>query len=397
MNSLHKAFLCCGLMIAGSGNAMDRKIFEKNSYVRVVRGPVAMRGIIMKIQGSSLDIPDLKKHLLTDYPDDGGIVYYAKSVTSQPIKNCVHESWIEPENFNEDDEIVEWTTASLPGGQLVEKRLTRREVREKNKQLAYSQQNDFVAFKQEYINSYYPDVDFHKASLVAQAPDNLKQWFKRIKEGKKPEALLVYGAYGVGKTMTVEALIQDAGMQLCHFYSHAVMRWDYGVNRFKFDYLDELEKDPTCILVDNIEGLAEDDVENMKKLADHCAAKRNIHLIAIAYHAKKNMPPELYAKFRAVKFPIPDQKKKLALLKEALKETTVKAEVDDSYLNDCLSRVPDYDARSVMNLSFLARRQFRMAHHGESKMELSKDDFKKALSESRENRKQAQMTFDECE
>ena len=250
MNNRFIMSLCMGLLLAtGISNAMDKKNFSKDSYARVVGGPESLRGRVVKIIGTTKDvwgiddvdgseksfgIGVLIKYLKTRHPDNGGKVYYVCPIDS-PIKDCVHESWITPENnFSKDDEIVEWDWVAAPGGELVQKGVTRAESNRRYEKKVSEKKNDFASFQKEYVDRYFPAVSDSKSSLIEHAPKGLKQWFATIKQGGKPNSLLLYGAYGVGKTMTAEALTQDAGARLCYLYSHATMRWDYRIDPFNF-------------------------------------------------------------------------------------------------------------------------------------------------------------------
>ena len=61
MSTRFNTILCLSfLTMLNSTYPMERKTFEKNSYVRVVRGAKYLRGKVMKIEGTSEDIWGIK-------------------------------------------------------------------------------------------------------------------------------------------------------------------------------------------------------------------------------------------------------------------------------------------------------------------------------------------------
>ena len=160
--------------------------------------------------------------------------------------------------------------------------------------------------------------------------------------------------------------------------------------------MEKLEGD-FCVLVDNVYDLKEDDVENMCSLVDLCNAKKNLHLLVIAYYAKKNIPSKLYGKFRHIKFLVPTANERLKLLKEFLNKRILADDMNEKFLRDFTGSLSHFTARDIAGLVFLASVIFFEEDEGSEQVILSKRHFEKALERYKKNVKEMEFLFEECE
>ncbi len=251
------------------------------------------------------------------------------------------------------------------------------------------------AFQKKYMDHYFPAVEMDQASLVESAPAELKQWFEGVGRNEETNPVLLYGAYGVGKTMTSQALTREVDCSLCYLGMPQEMRWDSS-DRFDKRHLAGVNQN-TCVVVDNIYNLQEDDVENLSSLVDACNAQRNLHLLAIAYHAKSKMPVALYNKFRSIKFPVPAPQDRLSLFKYLFREKRLADDVDEAFLKSFNGELSNFTARDIESLRILVSLKSHRDDHEAGPPAVSRSYLEKGLKTLKKNLERMKFVFEECE
>lgn len=251
-------------------------------------------------------------------------------------------------------------------------------------------------FKQEYIDQYFPDAKTEYDSLISKAPTDLKEWFDKIKKQSETTPLLLYGAYGVGKTMTSQALAKGSNCSLCYNGIPETMRWDWPSVRFDHKHLEAISEN-CCVVIDNAWSLENEDFQNLGKLLETCNAKRNLHLLTIAYDAKHKMPSALYHKFSTVKFTIPNAQERVSIVKKSIEKRKVAAEVDDSFLQEFTQKLSNFTYRDLKEICRSAAMNSLGIDESCQEIILTKDDFNSALIQYEKTVQDLEFQFDECE
>ena len=396
--------------------------FGEGTIVRVVRGPEKYRNKVMIIKGTTKETwgfedvdgapeafrynPTLR-YLETDHPGYG-IVYYAQYAHNL-LKDCVHESWLErAEDFDEDDIVVGAEGGPTEDGRYVNVYRTRGEVNRefqrahetamRRRAEALQKGGDDDAFKKEYINQYFPAVQMQHDSLVRCAPADLKKWFEEVAQEKRTQPLLLYGAYGVGKTMTSQALAKAASCSLCYMSMPADMR-DDASSSFYRECFSRISRN-TCVVLDNVLTLEGEDLENIHWLVDTCNTRQNLHLLIIAYHAKRRMPAALYDQFRAIKFAVPTTQERLKLLRHFLESSTLARDVDERFLEDANRELSNFTARDLESLrhaSIMQSYADEDTDKDKRPIVLSRTHLEEGLKTLRRDEREMRIVFDECE
>lgn len=227
-----------------------------------------------------------------------------------------------------------------------------------------------------YIDCYFPPVtnETTRKSLLEHAPLALKKWGEDIKADRDTRPILLYGAHGVGKTVTAQAFVKEGLCSL--FYIGGTNE----ISQYSASMIPMEKK--TCVILDNIYSLSPETIAQMHAIIDRCATKKNrVHLLAVAYHAQKNMPPDLYAQFQSIKFPLPAEKERLCLLKSFLtqKNMVFADDVDEKYLQGFTSGLSHVTANDIKMLADEVKEKAREEHKKSKKFIISARHIEDAL------------------
>ncbi len=259
---------------------------------------------------------------------------------------------------------------------------------------------DFDSFKREYVDHYFPAANDGCDALVESAPLELRHWFDDVARGEKTQPALLYGAYGVGKTMTSQALTKRAGCTLCYLGVPEKMCDDWPLYRFDAQYLRQMPQ-KMCVVVDNIDRVQAEDLENLNALLSVCGARDNLHLLIIAYYARSKMPHSLYSQFRKIKFPTPNAQERFALLKHFLRGKEFSDDVDEGFLRDFSRSLSEGTARDIHSICGLVLDKGYLddeeSGEGFRLTAISRSHFEQGLEQFNKSSEELGCVFLECE